>query len=863
MFVDVDPEASELIVRVAEDAIPEGNVAAERRFRAAPPLTAEMTTTAAEPIRGQFVLTVTFSEAVQHLGDSATENILGYFHPGDTLIYKNVRIVSASRVSSSQWRITLRPLSDIEATAQVRLPPNQVGAEANPRQKLNLESVFEIKVDTRVTDADLASLELTATSVVGAIPLTPQFDKNRKTYSATVGAKVDSVTVSAVSRDKVGTVQIRGPGVTPSSSEREAQQEVKLAEGENVIKVVVTAEDGRTRKTYTVTVLRAFACPAPDLTGLRQIWTAKLGVGEVGTGMTYGYNPSRGSLSDANFTVSSNSYTITQLRQTTGGSLVFRLDAALSDAETADLNLHVCDEAYALSAAEIGGGGVQYDWSNTGLDWSDEDTRRLVLSAPRERDGGSVEAYHLLNRVNVGGGSLFSCTDCENIGQRGFVVRLEAHTTYVFKLRGAYDKRMWLERQEDLANIAGDEAEGTADARIEYTPHRSGDIYVFTVGAPDFDVTTLAGERFTDEGTMDEGRDCSNTIRPECGLEKGAIMRARIDSRGDRDAWSVILDPGTTYQIDVRGAGDPGGDNDGTLPDPKLKLRQLFYSDISGRFTAGNPVTNDNVSATNKNARITYTFNPSDGLQSVFNIRVSGANGTVGTYTLSVTDLTPPPQTAEPPDCAGDQTTECRSPIGRTVTGTIDPNRDMDAWRVRLEAGRTFRFDVKGAASNDGTLADPKVEALIYRAGNLLSVSTDNDGGTATNARITQLVGSSQRGDWYIRVLANDGTAGGSYTLKVAEINHRPTASDREVTVRPGRTYTFKAADFGFEDPDPFDALVSIEIVNHPTKGTLALDGKRVPPNQSVLRAQIKAGRLTFTPGSGKSGTTTRPFPSR
>ena len=84
----------------------------------------------------------------------------------------------------------------------------------------------------------------------GEVSLNAPFDPEVRSYSATVPHEVTEITVVAQARDPSVTVTVNGGDpATP----------VPLAVGENSIEVVVTAEDGQSWLTYTVTVTRAAA----------------------------------------------------------------------------------------------------------------------------------------------------------------------------------------------------------------------------------------------------------------------------------------------------------------------------------------------------------------------------------------------------------------------------------------------------------------------------------------------------------------------------------------------------------------------------------------------------------------------------
>ena len=99
-------------------------------------------------------------------------------------------------------------------------------------------------------DASLKSLSL-SDSLGDDIPLSPEFSAEVTSYTASVESSVSSTTVTAETTDEDATAVIMINGV------EDADGTVDLVGGYNVITVVVTAQDGTTTQSYTVTVLRA------------------------------------------------------------------------------------------------------------------------------------------------------------------------------------------------------------------------------------------------------------------------------------------------------------------------------------------------------------------------------------------------------------------------------------------------------------------------------------------------------------------------------------------------------------------------------------------------------------------------------
>ncbi len=96
------------------------------------------------------------------------------------------------------------------------------------------------------TNADLDNLVLSS----GA--LTPTFVSGTTVYTAAVANGVTSLTVTPTAANPNATITVNGTTVASGS----ASGPIALATGDNTITTIVTAQDGLTTKTYTVTVTR-------------------------------------------------------------------------------------------------------------------------------------------------------------------------------------------------------------------------------------------------------------------------------------------------------------------------------------------------------------------------------------------------------------------------------------------------------------------------------------------------------------------------------------------------------------------------------------------------------------------------------
>ncbi len=117
---------------------------------------------------------------------------------------------------------------------------------------------------TTVTRAPSADAMLSGLGI-GTSTLTPSFDPQVTSYTASVGNATGSVSVTvATNEGNANTVvTVTPPGGTPITCMGNPVA-CPLAVGDNVIEVVVTAQDGMTTKTYTTIVTRARAIGGCD-----------------------------------------------------------------------------------------------------------------------------------------------------------------------------------------------------------------------------------------------------------------------------------------------------------------------------------------------------------------------------------------------------------------------------------------------------------------------------------------------------------------------------------------------------------------------------------------------------------------------
>ena len=232
------------------------------------------------------------------------------------------------------------------------------------------------------TDATLSALALSG------VTLSPAFDADTETYTASVANSVAATTVTAMATDADATV-----AVTPSTDADAVTSghQVNLGVGPTTITATVTAEDGMTTKTYTVVVTRAAqTCTVP--TG--GIWGACLTWATISIGSTFDTSlPLTGLgcrttscgdtsvLTSRDFSFGGKNYRIEAV-DLRGGTLEFNLLTPNADTAAADFSsvvLHVGTSSYSLASASFVGNSEAFAWTNTGLSWSANDKVALQL----------------------------------------------------------------------------------------------------------------------------------------------------------------------------------------------------------------------------------------------------------------------------------------------------------------------------------------------------------------------------------------------------------------------------------------------------------------------------------------------------
>src|SRR5258708_17017841 len=133
-------------------------------------------------------------------------------------------------------------------TASPALPlkvgPNTINAVVTAQNGTSAKLYTLTVTRAPSTNANLASLSISSGT------LSPAFATGTTSYTTTVGTT--SITVTPTTSDAAAKVKVNGTSVSSGT----ASANLPLVVGSNTITTVVTAQDGTTTDTYTITVTR-------------------------------------------------------------------------------------------------------------------------------------------------------------------------------------------------------------------------------------------------------------------------------------------------------------------------------------------------------------------------------------------------------------------------------------------------------------------------------------------------------------------------------------------------------------------------------------------------------------------------------
>ena len=415
--------------------------------------------------------------------------------------------------------------------------------------------------------------------------------------------------------------------------------------------------------------------------------------------------------------------------------------------------------SYTLSVTDVTPAAPERPAKPTGL--SATATHDSITLTWDDLGDDSITGYVILRRVrenDVGGEFSVLVADTGTAATTYTDDTVAASTTYTYRIKainehGVSERSLWFHIDTPAAPQATFVEGGDPDEQGgEDDP----------VGAPGHATPSGPGKKANvSEGGTDLPTD--NTTTGE--IDVGGTVTGNIETTSDADWFRVELETGKRYQIDQEGS--PTGL--GTLGDPYLTPLD----------ENGTPLGEDDDGGVGTNARMIFT----PTVTGTHYLAVTAADGGTGTYTLSVIVLGANGASEADTDFPRNNTTTGRVEVGASATGNIGAPRDYDWFRVDLQAGHKYQFDLEGSDTDRGTLGDPWLK-LLNRYGNNLRI--DDNSGTGDNAQIVYTAIAART--YYLEASEGTDNLTGTYTLSVRDVTGKegPIVIGVPTAVPPG-----------------------------------------------------------------------------
>jgi Bacterial pre-peptidase C-terminal domain len=375
-------------------------------------------------------------------------------------------------------------------------------------------------------------------------------------------------------------------------------------------------------------------------------------------------------------------------------------------------------------------------------------TYRISMTGNSDDFANSLsDASHPFGQITVGG---TATGNLEVTGDRDwFRVQLVGGTNYLIDLQGEHSGGGTLEdpylRIHDANGALLAENDDIVlginrDSELTFRPATTGTYYL-EAGA--FADNYLGTYRVSVGGATvtDDFRDSlTDTTVPFGQVSVNGSSSGNLETTGDRDWFQVQLTAGTSYVMTLQGQNAGAG----SLEDPYLRLHNG-----SGALLA----ENDDISlGVNRDSQLTFTATTSG----TYYLEAGAfADNYTGTYRVGVSL-----QGAD--DYAGNAGTTGHAIVDGVVGGNLEITGDRDWFQLQMSPGIFYAIELEGAATHDGTLADPYLR--LYNGASQL-VAEDDDSGTGLNSALSY--SPAAIGTYFIAAGAFADSGSGTYHVQV------------------------------------------------------------------------------------------------
>lgn len=308
-----------------------------------------------------------------------------------------------------------------------------------------------------------------------------------------------------------------------------------------------------------------------------------------------------------------------------------------------------------------------------------------------------------------------------------YAVNLTAGTTYWFSAK-AVSIATWNAGQLRLLDAAGAELAlakstdtfGFADT-LPFVPSASG-AYFLEVSSP-----RRATGTYSVSASIGERDDAGDTLQTAVALTPGVPANGKLEVGTDKDVYKIAGAPGMTYALMVERTGD-------------------YAPSVAFVDGSGTAIPSSTLHAYGAGPNALLVSAPADGnIYAV--LSQSSSDRSVG-YKLSAVAYAVD-------DFRADKDTAGLLAPGLSVQGALTHPGDSDWLRTPLEAGKTYAFQLLGAASGGGTLVSGRDFPLsVVGDGYTWTGVTASAIKNAVEARM--LFTPAKTGDYYVRIGTDD-----------------------------------------------------------------------------------------------------------
>ncbi|MET0267719.1 MAG: pre-peptidase C-terminal domain-containing protein, partial [Duganella sp.] len=328
-----------------------------------------------------------------------------------------------------------------------------------------------------------------------------------------------------------------------------------------------------------------------------------------------------------------------------------------------------------------------------------------------------------------------------------YAITLNAGAYYWFSLTGAREGGGTLTPTSGSALLRIIDAQGKAVATGESGYNATAGLLAFTAptrGTYYVEVSSPgAAGTYTVKAVLGEKDDHGNDTAHATAIQDKVALAGKLELLNDRDVFKLSAVAGMAYALEVT----PVGGN----------ANFTSYASLNISTNTGSFSTRE-VFGTGK---ILKYFTAANSGDYYFTMSTSSF-GTTGAYQIAVTS-----QGLD--DYSATNQTTGRLVPGASVPGQLGTPGDRDWIKVKLEAGRTYVFDLQGSVSGGGTLDTtannrPSLSLLTADGSNLTSTAFSN--GSAAEPRLAHI--ATKTGEYFLEVYSPQDRTG-TYTLVASQ----------------------------------------------------------------------------------------------